>query len=132
MHRRAQLLHPGKAAAGLNIVRQIDNLLQQGHVRLAGGVVENGVINFVRNAEAVPGYRRAGLGMEQLEIVPLHLVQRDGVVSAQGQLLGKIQLLGAVVEQGRDPGRRHIRAVFFRQEGRLLLRAQHMGHTLGL
>ena len=77
---------------------------QQGHIRLAGSVPADGLVNGVLHAEDVTGHGGAGLGVQQLQGVLLQLVQPDIVPVAQGQLLLHIQLLGAVVEEGSDAG----------------------------
>ena len=105
VYRLAQILHAGKIPAGLDIVRQIDDLFQQG---------------------------RPGFGMQQLQGVPLQVVQPDVILGAQGQLPLHIQLLGAVVEQGGHPGLGLVGPILPGQADGLLLRAQHMGHALGL
>ena len=71
-------------------------------------------------------------GVQQLQGVLLQVVQLDVILSAQGQLLIHVQLLGAVVEQGGDPGLGLVGPILPGQAHGLLLRAQHMGHALGL
>ena len=102
VYRTAQLVHPRKVPIWLDVVRQIDDLFQQGHIRLAGSVPADGLVNGVLHAEDVTGHGGAGLGVQQLQGVLLQLVQPDIVPVAQGQLLLHIQLLGAVVEEGSD------------------------------
>ena len=70
--------------------------------------------------------------MQQLQGVPLQVVQPDVILCAQGQLPLHIQLLGAVVEQGGHPGLGLVGPILPGQADGLLLRAQHMGHALGL
>ena len=129
--RLAQPVHPVEIPGGLNIIRQIDDLLQQRHIRLTGGVPQNGLIDLILHAEHVPGDGGAGLAVQQLQGFPLQPVQLDAVFLAQGQLLLQIQLLGAVVKQRGDPGVGHIRTVLLSKANGFLLRAQHMGHPLG-
>ena len=56
VYRTAQLVHPRKVPIGLDVVRQIDDLFQQGHIRLAGGVPADGLVNGVLHAEDVTGH----------------------------------------------------------------------------
>ena len=104
MDRPAQVLPPGKIPAGLDIIRQIDDFFQLGHVGVAGGVPVDGAIDRVIHGEHVPGDGCAGFGVQQLQGVLLQVVQLDVILSAQGQLLIHVQLLGAVVKQSGDPG----------------------------
>lgn len=93
VYRPSQRLHPGKVPGGLDIIRQIDDLLQQRHIRLTGGVVHDRVIHIVVHGKHIPCDGRAGLTVQQLQCLLLQLIQRDAIVSAQRQLLVHIQLL---------------------------------------
>ena len=132
VHSAAQLLHAVKIPARLDVVRQIDDLLQPGHVRLAGSVIPDGIVHRVLHAEHTAGNGGTGLAVQQLQGLPLQFVQLDAVLRAQRQLLRHIQFLRAVVEQRRDAGLVLVAAVAADKTHRLLLRAQYMGHPLGL
>ena len=70
--------------------------------------------------------------MQQLQRLLLQRVQLDAVLRAQRQLLRHFQLFRAVVEQRRNAGLGLVAAVAPGEPHRLLLRAKHMGHPLGL
>ena len=95
-------------------------------------MVHDRVIHIVVHGKHIPCDGRAGLTVQQLQCLSLQLVQRNVILLAQRQLLVHIQLLGTVVQQRGDTRLCHVRAVSLCQAHRLLLRAQHMGHTLGL
>ena len=92
----------------------------------------DGPVDLVAHTEEVARDGRAGLGVQELEVLALKLVERDAVLFAQGELLLHRELLRAVVQQRRDARARHVRAVAPREHRRLVLRAEYMGHALGL
>ena len=95
VNRFPQLVHPGKIPCGLDVIRQIDDLLQPRHVRLSRGVVEDGVIHRILHAEHIPGNSRTGLAVQQLQRPLLQLVQHDALDRAtQGFEDALVKLLG--------------------------------------
>ena len=77
-----QPVYTWKIPVGLDIVGQVDYLLQQGHIRLAGGVPEDSPKCIFVHAVHCPGNPGAGLGVEQLGGGALHIIQNDTILPA--------------------------------------------------
>ena len=76
-------LHAVEAPLGFHIVRNVEDFLHQGHIRLAGGVPVNGVVHLVALAENVTGHRSAGPGMEQFIVFALKCVSHNTIFFTQ-------------------------------------------------
>ena len=83
----SQLFHAGEIPVGFHVVGQIDELFQQRHVRLAGGVVVDGPVDLVRLAEHMAGQSGPRFGVEQLHAHPLQIIQNDTIFLTNLQLL---------------------------------------------
>ena len=123
IHTFAEHLHPRKIPGWLNVIRKINDFLQQRHIRMAGGVPPNSAVNFIVHAVNVPCNGRAGLCVEELQGLLLQLVQLNAIFTAQRQLLLHLQLLRAVMQQRSHSCLFNIRAIALCQPDRLLLRS---------
>ena len=98
MDRPAQVLHPGKIPAGLDIIRQIDDFFQLGHVGVAGGVPVDGAIDRVIHGEHVPGDGCAGFGVQQLQGVMLVSVSAVDIAETLSEMEQRgVMLIGSIV-----------------------------------
>ena len=69
-----QLLHPVKVPVRLYVVRHIQDLVQQGHIRLASGVPENGLVYLIRFPKNILGNTCPRLGVKQFYRLALQAV----------------------------------------------------------
>lgn len=93
----------------LNVVRKINDLLQERHPGPARGMPADGAYNFRSLAEDPFRNLRAGTGMQQFQLLLLQAVQRNLPLAAQGKLVFEIQPLCAVMEQSGAAGLIHVR-----------------------
>ena len=128
----SQLVHPGEVPGGLDVVGEVHDLLQKAHISPPRGVPLDGPVDLLIHAEDIPGDLRPGLGVQQLQSLLLQLVQGDVILADEGHLLLHLQLLRAVVKEGRHPGLLHIRPIADGEADSLLLRPQHVGDALVL
>ena len=129
---RAQRLYALEIARWLNVVRQINYLLQQRHIRPASGVPAYCAVHPICHAEEVPGQRRARDGVRELYVLTLERVKHYTIFFCQLQLLRQGKLFGDIVQYARLGRVAGVLAPALGQLYRLVLAAGDVRHTLGL